>query len=53
VTEAEAKALAILKVTEGNILSQWACAGREVFEPYKIWLAEVRAGIGVLEAANK
>ena len=44
------QALQILKVTEGNILGQWACSGREVFEPYTIWLAEVRRVIALLEA---
>ncbi len=43
-------ALQVLRVTEGNILSQWACDGREVFSPYAAWLSEVRRAIAALEA---
>jgi len=43
------KALAALRVSEGNILSQWHCAGREVFEPFGPWLATVREAIKTLE----
>lgn len=43
------KALAALRVTEGNIRSQWACAGREVFKPFEIWLQVVREAIAALE----
>lgn len=44
------QALAALRVTEGNILSQWACDGREVFTPYTEWLRVVREAIAALEA---
>jgi len=44
------QALRALKVTEGNILSQWACAGREVYTPYTEWLRVVREAIAALEA---
>lgn len=47
------KALAVLKVSEGNILSQWHAEGREVFEPFGPWLASVRESIADLEAENK
>jgi hypothetical protein len=36
-------------VSEGNILSRWHCAGREVFEPFGPWLAIVREAIAALE----
>ena len=45
------QALAALKVTEGNILSQWACAGREVYKPFEVWLQVVREAITALEGA--
>lgn len=44
------QAIRILRTTEGNILSQWACSGREVFEPYTLWLAEVRRVAELLES---
>lgn len=44
------QALRALKVTEGNILSQWACAGREVYTPFELWLQVVRDAISALQA---
>jgi hypothetical protein len=46
------KALTALRVSEGNILSQWHCAGREVFEPFGPWLAIVRSAILALETPH-
>lgn len=43
-------ALAVLRVSEGNILSQWHCARREVYEPFGPWLQAVRDAIEALEA---
>jgi hypothetical protein len=43
------QALAALRASEGNILSQWHCAGREVFEPFGPWLALVREAIAALD----
>lgn len=43
------KALEALRVSEGNILSQWHCADREVFEPFGPWLATTREAIAALE----
>lgn len=51
-SEAAKEALRALRVTEGNILSQWACAGREVFVPFQEWLRVVREAIAKLELEN-
>lgn len=46
-------ALEALKVTEGNIRSQWACSGHEVYKPFQTWLAVVREAIDALEATER
>lgn len=47
------QALAVLRTTEGNILSQWHAEGREVFEPFGPWLAEVRRVAELLETSSQ